>query len=177
MKKVTVLIIAAALLIVGCLLYLLRTGIGLSPALLIKPSTFTQESVIAPAVVQRLFPQLSQYKNWVIRTQGSSREQDSELLTKLLLQKHPQLLLQSNSGLPLEDELKSSAQKIISVERFKATEFSLSSECNNKKRLNYRCFVEVSLHKSRRKMKNKSKKYFLMTSYLDTHYLILIQEP
>lgn len=174
MKKVSVLIALASLVILACMVYLLRSGISLSPAVLIKPSHFSSQEMIAEAVVQRLFPQLTEYKNWELISALTS---ESELFVAQIRRAHSNVNVVAKSNLGNEqDVLDTTAEPRLYVQTYAAGSFDLSKDCETMKRLNYRCFVEISLHKSRRKMKDDGKKYFLMTSYLERHYLVLIQQ-
>ncbi len=175
MKKIILLIALAFFVITACMVYLLKTGISLSPAVLIKPSHFDFESTVVVAGVQRLFPQLSQYKRWGV----SSAEQSQELAEKVLTEirnKHDDIALTRDIAVDSINALSNEGSARLYIERFARTDFSLSAECEDMKRLNYKCFVEVSLHRSRRKIKDDGKKYFLMTSYLEKHFLLLIEE-
>jgi hypothetical protein len=175
MKKIILLIALAFFVITACMVYLLKAGISLSPSVLIKPSHFDSESTVVAAGVQRLFPQLSQYKRWGV----SSTEQSqalAEMVVTEILNKHDDIALTRDIAVDSINTLSSEGSARLYIERFARTDFSLSTECVDMKRLNYKCFVEVSLHKSRRKIKDDGKKYFLMTSYLEKHFLLLIEE-
>lgn len=177
MKNLTVIIGLGCALIVLCMFYLAKTGISLSPAVLIKPSTFTNETVPLKASIQRLFPQFSRNKSWSISPTPKS---DPSLILQMkehIKKKHPDVALTEDPrALDYNEVLMPKETLTIYVEAFKDEGFGISDVCNNMKRLNYKCFVEVSLHKSRRKMKDTSQKYFMLTSYLDSHFLLLIQQ-
>lgn len=157
------------------MVYLIKTGISLSPSVLIKPSHYDSESTAVAAVVQRLFPQLSQYKRWGLSSEPASL-QLAEMVGAEIRNKHSDVALTIDTAMDNPHTLSSEGSAHLYVQRFVRSEFPLSGECESMKRLNYKCLVEVSLHKSRRKIKNDGKKYFLMTSYLEKHFLLLIED-
>lgn len=172
MKKVIALIVFASFVIAACMVYLLKSGISLSPAVLIKPSHFSSQEQIADGVVRRLFPQLNENSQWQTKTPTAGLL--SSILDVIRAQ-HPRVTIEAQNLDP-EIQLESGERPTLYVHVFPTSDFSLSKECEAMKRLNYKCFVEISLHKSRRKMKSDGKKYFLMTSYLERHYLVLVEE-
>ena len=175
MKKIILLIALAFFIITACMVYLLKTGISLAPAVLIKPSHYDSEPTVVAAVVQRLFPQLSQYKRWGVSSAETSQAL-AEMVVTEIRNKHSDVALTRDIAVDNPNTLSSEGSARLYIQRFVRTGFSLSAECERMKRLNYKCFVEVSLHKSRRKIKDDGKKYFLMTSYLEKHFLLLIED-
>lgn len=176
MKKIAALIITASFVIAACMLYLVKKGISLTPAVLIKPSTFEGPGKVATSVVQRLFPQFSEDPSWQIKNTALDTQEITNLILSELQKSHPTVKTNVTDALPDESLLAAESEPHLYVQKFRSSDFPLSGHCENMKRLDYKCFVEVSLHKSRRKMKDTSVKYFMMTSYLDKHYLLLIQE-
>lgn len=175
MKKLIFLISIASIVIAACMIYLIKTGISLSPAVLIKPSHFDSESTVVAATVQRLFPQLSEYKRWGVTSDMKSQAL-GDLIVSEIRKEHNDVALTMDAAFENPQPLQADGAARLYVQRFTRSEFPLSLECENMKRLNSKCFIEVSLHKSRRKIKDDGKKYFLMTSYLDRHFLLLVEE-
>lgn len=175
MKKIILLITLASFVIIACMVYLIKVGISLSPAVLIKPSQYESESTVVAAVVQRLFPHLSQYKRWGVTSEIKSQTL-AEMVGAEIRNKHSAVALTIDAAVNSTNMLSSEGPTRLYVHRFARTNFPLSRECESMKRLNYKCFVEVSLHKSRRKIKDDGKKYFLMTSYLEKHFILLVEE-
>jgi hypothetical protein len=176
MKKISLLLVLASFVIVGCMLFLWKNGISLSPAVLIKPSFLKTPDVIAHAVTQRLFPQLTQSREWRVFADESLLAQNTlGRLRDEIKNSHPDIKMEAMTPKGSEDAMVPSGDPVLYVQTFTFSDFSLSPQCENMKRLNYKCFVEVSLHKSRRKMKEENEKYFLMTSYMGKHFLLLLQ--
>lgn len=171
-KKANIAIGIASLLIAACMVYLLKSGISLAPAVLIKPSHYSSEAQIAESVAMRLFPQLNEYPSWQVH--GPLNPFTDLIVEKMKLQ-HPRVLFERQDMTLGNESLPRADTPILYIERFPSSTFELSSDCHSMKRLNYRCFVNISLHKSRRKMKADGKKYFLMTSYLERHFLLLVE--
>lgn len=170
------LLVLASLFVVGCMVYLLKTGISLSPAVMIRPSVYATEDVILESSVQRLFPYFSQYKEWVIVPESQDLKNKAEALKVLILKEHPNTRIEIKAFNDSEAPLRVLSRQTIFLSPFLANDFPISTRCKNMQRLDYKCFKEVSLHKSRRKFKDLSKDYFMMTAYLDTNFLILIQK-
>lgn len=176
MKKIFILLGLASLVVVGCMVYLLKTGISLSPAVMIRPSVYSTEDVILESTVQRLFPYFSQYKEWVIVPEFKELENQAEVLKTLILKHHPNIHIEIKAFSDSESPLRVLSRQTIMLSAFVPNDFPISAKCKNMQRLDYVCFKEVSLHKSRRKFKDLTKNYFMMTSYLDTNFLLLIQK-
>ncbi len=173
MKKIVILLIGASSLILGCMIYLLRSGISLSPAVMIKPSHFSSEKVLAEAVVRRLFPQFNEVKHWQIYSPGSGTGKE---VMDVIAAAHGDVEVVRSDILSVEEQLHAEGLPRLYIQRFSASSYDLSKECETMKRLNYKCLVEISLHKSRRKMKEDERLYFMMTSYLDHHFLVLVEK-
>lgn len=166
----------AFLTISGCMVYLLKSGISLSPAVMIKPSQFTSVNTVVAASVQRLFPQLTEHQKWQFTNTSADTLGATSALAISAKHAHPGILIRVNELVLENSRLVPVQEKHLYVQTFSRSEFLLSEECKNMKRLNYRCLVEVSLHKSGRKIKDSNTKYFLLTAYLDSHYLLLIEQ-
>lgn len=162
--------------VIVCMVYLLKTGISLSPAVMIRPSIYNSENVILESAVQRLFPYFSQYKEWVIIPELKELENQAEALKARILKDHPSINVEIKAFKESDSPLRVLSQQTIMVSAFIPTNYDISLKCKNMQRLDYKCFKEVSLHKSRRKFKDSKKKYFMMTSYLDTNFLVLLQK-
>lgn len=175
MNRLAVVIGFASLVIVACMIYLVKTGISLTPAVMIKPSHFDGQGTVAHAVVTRLFPQFSENPVWHFKNTSVQTQETIAAIVGDIQKAHPSLKIET-SNLTVDDKLLATdGEPHLYVQEFSKSDFALSPHCESMKRLDYKCFVEVSLHKSRRKMKEPDTKYFLMTSYVDKHYLLLIQ--
>ncbi|MCC6138686.1 MAG: hypothetical protein IT287_08630 [Bdellovibrionaceae bacterium] len=178
-KPLTAVIVAigfAFFTISACMVYLLNSGISLTPAVMIRPSTFENVNTIVTASVQRLFPQLSEHQQWQFTNTSPYTLGAVSALAISAKQAHPSIQMRVNESLPDDSVLAPEQEMHLYVQTFLRNEFALTEECKKMKRLNYKCFVEVSLHKSGRKIKDSAAKYFLLTSYLDSHHLLLIEQ-
>ena len=159
----------------SCMVYLLKAGISLSPAVMIRPSFYESNTIIFESVTQRLFPYLSQHKEWVIVPESADLRNEAEALREHILKNHPQLDVEIKAFQVSDKPLGVLSKPKVQLSAFSQESFIISKQCVHMKRLNEKCFKEVSLHKSRRKFKELTKNHFMMTSYLDTHFLVLMQ--
>lgn len=176
MNKVVGLIFVACLVVAGCMAYLLKTGISLSPAVLIKPSLYQNEERIIAAAVMRLFPQLSQIQNWTIVFRIEHEEKVAKAVALAFKRSHANINVNVVPMLDPQLKLSDGKNAVLYIQQFHSDAFELKENCQFMQRLNYNCFVQVSLHKARRKMKPAKDKYFLLTAYLEKNFLLLIEK-
>lgn len=176
MKKIVLLVSLGCITITACLIWLVKNGVSLSPEILISPSEYHNDDQVVRATVQRLFPQLNEDHQWRLYVETSGND-IKEKLNSLIRQTYPQVHIENINAFLLDAPLKPYGPSMLYVGYFKRSEFNLSEACSHSHRLDFSCVVEVSLHRARRKMKDPTKRYYLLTDYMQKYFFLLIQEP
>lgn len=192
MKKLPFVIIMILIAIVGAVMIsLLRSGISLRVATLIKPSEIISTKQVAQAVVVRLYPDL-QTKKWMIYQTPPQSALPKELFENILEEikktpvgefelktsfedcgKHCAFLVDSEAFKSLFEKKfaeKNNEQQAepeyfrLVIYQFDRTEPFLE-ECETMQRLDEKCIRSLSIRDAQRKMKDATKKYFFLKKY------------
>lgn len=209
MKNVAALFGFCFLVITACMIYLVKNGISLRSAPMIKPSVIADDSSnIAHNVILRLAPELM-VKRFVLLGILPTNEEARRVLLQIQ-QEHQEVLDESITfidGLSATQETISAcpqpcwilmpqsganelrpnsfiekhilpiSNSYISLTwlQFKNEQMDIPEKCILEKRLDLECLQIVSVQDVRRKMKDKSQRYFFMRKYNESDYFLLVQ--
>jgi hypothetical protein len=198
MKRMTLFIFALLIVIAAVMGSLLKSGISLRVATLIKPSELHSAQQVAQALSSRLFPEL-QSKKWLVYSIKENSAVAKEILVGLLeivktspvgeykvqendCEKHCVFLSETEPTEKLSQAIfaKSLEQENSNVFRLVVSEFSLNEKfpekCETMQRLDEDCIRAISLRDARRKMTDPSKKYFFLKKYNHNQYYLFLSE-
>lgn len=206
MKKIIFILSLASLIMVGAMIYLVKEGVSLRAATLIKPSEVSaNDTNVSHAVAYRLFPDFQSHDLIVVGVpEEESRLQvlaeqiaiEAEKLLgqpihrasdKLNLQACAKLCwvkvkpeeaqeLEKNSY--IESVIQPLGRSYFTLNLIEFTDYDHSAvtACEKEKRLDLKCLVALSVKEAQRKMKDQNKRYFFMKKYEDRGNYLLLQK-
>jgi hypothetical protein len=206
MKRVILLISLGFLIITACMVFLLKKGISLRPAVLIKPSVITDR--MAQGVVARMFPEFdaAHYIVWGVEPREDHQRIFEELKKEYESLFHLNVNIMADAKNATQEQIKGCAKPcwVITTPE-NANELSVNpfiqekirplqepysnisilpfnpdqpapEHCLNEKRLSFLCLKSLAGPAAKRKIKTPQS-YFFLKKYNHKDFFLFIQEP
>lgn len=202
MKKITLILSLAFIIIASCMIYLWRGGVSVRTEPLVKPSPIDSElNNISFAIVHRLFAELQTHDVivWGLDVKNPEHLQvfekaksEFEVLFKKSVSvasglDQQQLMSCQNPCWVLSDAQAAPAITQMFLDQMKVSynftliDFKWSTlvpeECEKAKLLKLNCIGPVAIRDVQRKIKKFDQRYFFVRRYLEKDYYLFIQEP
>lgn len=203
MKRVTFLIFALSFVVLICLIYISKKGVGLRAATLIRPTEVESLSVIAEAVTTRLFPEFKEHEIFIFGSDRDGKYRDLlRHLQKSFEKNYQEKVTTDNEVQTLKDcpkncwifvpeylanelgensfinrQIKPLGRTYlgITIIEFDRDEV-VPSDCESEQRLSFDCMRGLSIHDAKRKMKSTEKKYFFLRQYNAKDVFLFIEK-